>query len=89
MILDEQGASIIDNIIGPYREMSSINVTCLSSGGYPSPRVSWWREHALLDDSFQVLPDGTVRNILHLTQLNRKDLHSVSLFVYPTSSNLL
>lgn len=64
--------------MGPYREGVTVNVTCISSGGIPTPRLSWWREHALLDDSFQTLPDGSVKNILHLPKLSRKDLLAVS-----------
>ncbi|CAD7089638.1 unnamed protein product [Hermetia illucens] len=76
-IVDTFGATVMDSIVGPYNEGSNINMTCLSSGGVPPPRVSWWKEHALLDDVFQVLPDGTVRNILHLPKLTRGDLFSV------------
>ncbi|EDV98338.1 GH23057 [Drosophila grimshawi] len=73
-ILDHHGAAVRDQTAGPYLEGDSINLTCLSSGGVPPPRVSWWREHALVDDSFQVLPDGSVRNALHLKNIQRKDL---------------
>lgn len=78
VILDHMGATHTDGAIGPYREGISINITCLSSGGVPAPRVSWWREHALLDDTFQVLPDGSVRNVLHVPRLSRADLLTVS-----------
>lgn len=77
-ILDTNGAAIRDHTVGPYTEGSSINLTCLSSGGKPAPRVSWWREHALLDESYETLPDGTVRNVLHLHRVTRKDLMAVS-----------
>lgn len=77
-ILDNDGGVMIDNRIGPYGEGVNINITCMSSGGVPPPRVSWWKEHALLDDGFQVLADGTVKNILHLSKLTRKDLDAVS-----------
>lgn len=77
-ILDHNGAEIRDQLAGPYLEGESVNLTCLSSGGVPPPRVSWWREHALVDDSFHVQPDGTVRNILHLKNIERKDLLTVS-----------
>ncbi|KAJ6645252.1 Hemicentin-1 [Pseudolycoriella hygida] len=77
IILDNQGATVTENTIGPYREGVSINVTCMSSGGIPPPRVSWWKEHALLDDSFEILPDGSVKNVLHLPKLQRRDLHNI------------
>ncbi|KAI8037622.1 hypothetical protein M5D96_009786 [Drosophila gunungcola] len=73
-ILDHHGAELRDQSAGPYLEGDSIDLTCLSSGGVPPPRVSWWREHALIDDSFQVLPDGSVRNVLRLKNIQRKDL---------------
>ncbi|XP_055549461.1 nephrin isoform X1 [Wyeomyia smithii] len=76
-VLDEQGAAVQNNLVGPYRENADINLTCVSSGGIPTPKVTWWREHALLDDSFLVLPDGTVKNVLYLEKLTRSDLHSV------------
>uniref|UniRef100_A0A182JN36 Sidestep protein n=1 Tax=Anopheles atroparvus TaxID=41427 RepID=A0A182JN36_ANOAO len=76
-ILDELGAAVVNNLVGPYRESVDVNLTCISSGGQPTPKVTWWREHALLDDSFLVLPDGTVKNVLFLEKLSRHDLHSV------------
>ncbi|XP_055387368.1 uncharacterized protein LOC129615952 isoform X2 [Condylostylus longicornis] len=76
-ILDTYGAAVTENVVGPYDEGANINLTCISSGGIPPPRVSWWKEHALLDDGYQVLPDGTVRNILHLSNISRKDLMTV------------
>ncbi|XP_058118027.1 nephrin [Anopheles coustani] len=76
-ILDEKGAAVANNVVGPYRESADVNLTCISSGGLPTPKVTWWREHALLDDSFLVLPDGTVKNVLYLEKLSRHDLHSV------------
>lgn len=81
-ILDHHGAAIREQKAGPYLEGDSINLTCLSSGGIPPPRVSWWREHALVDDTYQVLPDGTVRNVLHLKNISRKDLLTVCVYIY-------
>uniref|UniRef100_A0A182SR31 Ig-like domain-containing protein n=1 Tax=Anopheles maculatus TaxID=74869 RepID=A0A182SR31_9DIPT len=75
-ILDELGAAVLNNVVGPYRENADINLTCISSGGQPAPKVTWWREHALLDDSYLVLPDGTVKNVLYLEKLSRHDLHT-------------
>lgn len=69
-------------VVGPYQEGNSFNITCLASGGIPAPRVSWWRSHALLDDSFEVLPDGTVKNVLFVSKLSRRDLFTVSNFFH-------
>ncbi|GIY49979.1 uncharacterized protein CEXT_48041 [Caerostris extrusa] len=40
----------------------------------PSPEVTWWRGTTLLDDSFNVTPQGFVRNELFLFELRRSDL---------------
>lgn len=46
--------------------------------GVPPPRVTWWKDHLLLDDTFEILPDGSVKNVLHLPRINRQHLHTVS-----------
>lgn len=32
-ILDDMGAAVTDNTVGPYQDGSTINLTCMSSGG--------------------------------------------------------
>lgn len=46
--------------------------------GEPSPRVTWFKEHALIDDSFTKLENGSVINVLHLQRITRADLETVS-----------
>ena len=47
--------------------------------GRPTPKVTWWRDHALLDDVSEVVDEvsGKVTNELRLVQLRRTDLHSI------------
>ena len=45
--------------------------------GHPSPKVTWWRDHALLDSLSEEVTEGRVTNELRLTQLKRDDLHTI------------
>ena len=38
-----------------------VRLRCEAVGGRPLARVTWWRDHALLDDSFQVERDKVGR----------------------------
>ena len=43
--------------LGPYQIGEDVRLRCEAVGGRPLARVTWWRDHALLDDSFQVERD--------------------------------
>ena len=45
--------------------------------GHPTPKVTWWRDHALLDDISEEISPDRVTNNLRLLQLTRSDLHSI------------
>ena len=44
--------------------------------GNPSPRLTWWREHALVDDSYEVVNGATV-NALRIPAVRNTDLGAV------------
>ena len=57
--------------------------------GRPTPRVTWWRDHALLDDVSEDIDtaSGRVTNELRMVQLRRADLHSI-LTCQATNNNI-
>ena len=64
--------------LGPYRIGDTVRLRCDALGGRPQPVVTWWRDHALMDDTFSTLPGGyKVENELVISDLKRSDLHSI------------
>lgn len=58
---------------------------CLT--GKPLPRLVWWRDGRVIDDSFVTTFDNTVRNDLWLPSLDRSDLDA-TLTCEASNSNL-
>ncbi|XP_071034617.1 kin of IRRE-like protein 1 isoform X2 [Parasteatoda tepidariorum] len=73
VILDEENNEL-SGVIGPYDEGLGLKLRCESIGGIPPPAVTWWRGSTLLDDTFDTLADGVVRNDLVIPILQRSDL---------------
>lgn len=86
-ILNERGSHIKHYILGPYNEGSSINLTCISSGGRPLPKLTWWHNNQLLEGVITRLSDKKVRNVLVMRSLDRKDLLS-SYTCHSSNNNL-
>ena len=73
--------------LGPYKIGDTIRLRCVSLGGRPLPKVTWWRDHALLDSSDNHLQDFKTENELILKDLSREDLHSI-LTCQATNNNI-
>ncbi|GFR28527.1 uncharacterized protein TNCT_260051 [Trichonephila clavata] len=52
----------------------AFSIRCCIVSGDPTPEVTWWRGTTLLDDSYNVTPQGFIRNELFLFELRRSDL---------------
>ncbi|XP_013145426.1 PREDICTED: hemicentin-2-like [Papilio polytes] len=51
LIINQEGKEVEGDVLGPYDEDTTVNLTCIAVGGRPTARVSWWKSHALLDNS--------------------------------------
>lgn len=87
LILNEKGKHIQHYILGPYNEGSSINLTCISSGGRPLPKLTWWHNNQLLEGVVTRLSDKKIRNVLYMKNLDRRDL--LSSYTCQSSNNNL
>ena len=63
--------------LGPYNLGDTVRLRCVSLGGRPQPKVTWWRDHALLDSTDSNQASFKTENELSLKDLKRSDLHSI------------
>ena len=72
-ILDYKGDDV-ESKVGPYELDAVVTLTCLSYGGDPIPKVTWWRNNRVIDESYERIDNDTVQNSLILGPLTRDDL---------------
>eukprot|EP00094_Tigriopus_californicus_P000281 TCALIF_00272-PB protein Name:"Similar to NPHS1 Nephrin (Homo sapiens)" AED:0.10 eAED:0.10 QI:635/0.86/0.87/0.93/0.86/0.81/16/939/883 len=75
VIHDKNGRKLTTKL-GPFKLGEEVVATCTTWGGSPFPRLTWWREHTLVDDSYEVI-NGKTTNSLHLHGVQRNDLNQV------------
>lgn len=72
--------------LGPYHLGDTLKLRCEALGGRPHAEVTWWRDHALLDNSFKTEDRGNKAvNDLVIQNLQREDLHTI--FTCQASNN--
>ncbi|XP_060536558.1 neural cell adhesion molecule 1 isoform X2 [Cylas formicarius] len=63
-------------LLGPYNEGTDVNLLCEVKGGRPRPRVIWFLENTVIDDSYENRSDGVVVNHLTFPNVGRQHLHA-------------
>ncbi|XP_076314727.1 neural cell adhesion molecule 2-like [Tachypleus tridentatus] len=73
-VVKNVAGQIQQSLIGPYNEGDSLRLQCEVIGGNPRPNLTWWRESVLLDDSYEIIDNFIVRNVIEIPVLQRHDL---------------
>ncbi|CAD0203702.1 unnamed protein product [Chrysodeixis includens] len=63
-------------LVEPYNEGSNVLLICEVEGGRPRPRVTWYLENVVIDDSFEQRPDGVTVNTLTFPNVGRQHLNA-------------
>ncbi|XP_069182562.1 uncharacterized protein [Procambarus clarkii] len=70
--MGELGDSVIDNQVGPFREGDSPTLVCFTRDAWPPPRVVWFEEDVLVDDTYATdAMNEAVENAMTLGHLTR------------------
>ncbi|RWS10235.1 nephrin-like protein, partial [Dinothrombium tinctorium] len=70
-------SQLLSGVIGPYDENSSIDLICKAEGK-PPPKLHWYRNNVLVDESYSVVGDTKeVENHIRIVNLTRADLNVV------------
>ncbi|CAK1553340.1 unnamed protein product [Leptosia nina] len=63
-------------LVEPYNEGSNVLLICEVEGGRPRPRVTWYLENVVIDDSFEQRVDGITVNTLTFPSVGRQHLNA-------------
>ncbi|XP_053613496.1 hemicentin-1 [Plodia interpunctella] len=63
-------------LVEPYNEGSNVMLSCEVEGGKPRPRVTWYLENVVIDDSFDQRQDGVTVNTLTFPNVGRQHLNA-------------
>ncbi|XP_063921437.1 contactin-1 [Zophobas morio] len=75
-------------LLGPYNEGSDVNLLCEVKGGRPRPKVTWYLENTVIDDSYEIRSDGIAVNHLTFPSVGRQHLHA-RLICQASNNNLV
>ncbi|BES90972.1 CD80-like C2-set immunoglobulin domain [Nesidiocoris tenuis] len=63
-------------LLEPYNEGADVNLVCEVSNGRPKPRVIWYLENSVIDDSYEHRPDEMTINHLSFPNVGRQHLNA-------------
>ncbi|PZC81806.1 hypothetical protein B5X24_HaOG212020 [Helicoverpa armigera] len=63
-------------LLEPYNEGDTLELACECFGGDPRPRLTWYLENTVIDDSFEQRPDGVTVNTLTFPNVGRQHLNA-------------
>ncbi|KAH9420316.1 hypothetical protein DERP_011233 [Dermatophagoides pteronyssinus] len=72
--ITDQDGNYLTGLVGPYNEGDELTLTCLTKGGKPRPSLIWWRDYAIIDDSFEFDDRDVTTNELVIQRLSRHHL---------------
>ncbi|CAG7819960.1 unnamed protein product [Allacma fusca] len=76
-VIFDSKRNVVTDLVGPIEEDSDLLLTCEVSGGRPKPKVTWWLENAIIDDTdSERTSDGVKHNLLHYHKIQRHQLFS-------------
>ncbi|KPJ17689.1 Titin [Papilio machaon] len=63
-------------LLEPYDEGDTLELICEVRGGDPKPRLTWYLENTVIDDSYELQRDGVTINTLTFPSIGRQHLNA-------------